>query len=228
MSNFVKSIVKLAKKYRASEYDARFFTYIAKDEHSGGGYTKLKKVVFEKFLQNNPNIMTKYGISEAVGTGLQIHHMIKEPHFIERNHVSGYYTELIKYINGEKEQEIPEDKDLKGVSHEIIMQQIANIVFIPKWLHMRCKNHKHRQPLTSVGDYYNLLNKYLTNIRWFRKIKQLKFDKTSIHSAAVSIETLAVTADGKNKEIILEKLEKVHTDIAKGMMEQLKEQTTNL
>lgn len=41
-------------------------------------------------------------------------------HFIERNHVSGYYTELIKYINGEKEDETPENEELKGVSHEII------------------------------------------------------------------------------------------------------------
>lgn len=93
---------------------------------------------------------------------------------------------------------------------------------------MRCKNHKHRQPLTTASDYYNLLEKYLTNVRWFRKIKQLKFDKTSIHTAASSIENLAITADGKNKELILEKLEKVHKDIAKGMIEQLKEQTTNL
>lgn len=166
--------------------------------------------------------LKKYGVSRKIhGVGFVIHHFNwgNKPRLITKDVTDNQIKELRKAIQL-KEQTGEENQLYKDFKKEI-----SHIVLLPAWFHNYYHDNEGKSGWTNLNTreaYYKKMAQCLNDEETYEVIKELKFNSSTIHSAAESIEILALTAHKENKKFVMSYLEQAYIKLKEAIQEYFK------
>lgn len=211
MDNFriAKELIEIAKDIRIGKIIKAWAT------------TDLKKLIL-RVDQSITRYLKKYDVKCKIhDVGFVVHHFNwgNNKKIITTNVTENQIKELRKAIQL-KEQTGEENQLYKDFKKEI-----SHIVLLPTWFHnyYHCNEGKPGwENLNTREAYYKKMAQCLYNEESYDLIKDLRFNPSTIYSAAKSIEILALTAHKENKKKVMSYLEKAYYELKNLIIEYFK------
>ena len=239
MSDFVKGIVKLARKYRASEQDALLVRErIAIDDYidselalrlmyeeenkkpssNGYAYTRFRKQLID--IDSSLKQITDNDIDDKIKSYLSKFgiNQINATH--EIHHMAGSETHFFE--NGKDRVYYDNLINKLRSNDKQLVDELKKIVIIPGWLHRYC--HAKNKNYSNRRDYYKLLreillsldqqndkeNKIIDKQKLYSEIKCIRFNGTNVNTALNSIRNLASIRGNNNDQRLIEPLKQCY------------------
>ena len=201
--------VLLADKIAMNQIDN---TRIAKYVYAWAN-TDMKKLIL-RIDSSIVKYLKKYGVSRKIhGVGFVMHHFNWDKPKIFTEDITNEQVNKIRnavQTQEKTQKETPFYKQLKDEVHHIVL--------LPEWFHKYYHDHENTpgwNNLNSREAYYKKMLECLDKQETYDTVKELQFNSSSIHSAAESIEILALTVHKGNKKYIIGLLEKAYYRLKK-------------
>ena len=183
--------------------------------------TDLKKLIL-RVDKSIVRYLKKYGVSRKIhNVGFVIHHF-------NWGNNKRLITENVTYNQIKELREAIQLKEQTGEENQLykdFKKEISHIVLLPTWFHNYYHNNEGKPEWTNLNtreDYYKKMVQCLNDEKTYEVIKELKFNSSTIHSAAESIEILALTAHKENKKKVIRYLEQVYYELKDAIQEYFK------